>query len=163
MTSQQARSSNDRVYPVQDDEEQVFSAGQTEAGEQILIGAHPNCSLLAVVFDSEGNVIRVDSRQPDSATAQAAWDALERWKQEVGFRPRTIGVKRFFLSHERTGVATLPEFMHRYLELAPDEGDAGYQPGLYDSIESFIRDEQFVVWWCGKEFWMSREGSVTDT
>ncbi len=147
-----------RRYAIQHDPDAVFAAGLTATAEQVLAGAAPNGSIVAVWFGPDGKL-----RRGERLTGPAAWQALARWQSEVGFSPATISVGPFWVGELAVGVRDLPQYMHEYLEAAPDEGEAGFVPERYEGIEAFIRDGQFVLVWCGKEFWMSREGEITDT
>jgi hypothetical protein len=151
-----------RRYAIQHDPDAVFAAGVTTAGEAVLAGAASDGSIVTIWFGTDGT-LRRGERITGPAESPAAWAALARWQTGVGFSPTTINVGRFWVGELSVGINDLPQFMHDYLGVAPDEGDAGFVPGLYEDIEAFIRDEQFVLIWCGKEFWMSREGEITDT
>jgi hypothetical protein len=164
----------EKLYIIQNDPDAVFSAGVTAQNEQVLIGTHPNFSVAAVFFDQQGHLLRNEHRlaSPPNASAgsdettlltQATWKARDDWKHEIGFSSQEIRVRRFYLVHEGIGIRELPDLMYQYLDDAPDEDDESFRPGLYEEIEQFIHDGQFVLFWCGKEFWMSRDGEVTDT
>jgi hypothetical protein len=151
-----------RRYLIQYDDNAVFAPGLTTAGELVLAGVHPVGSVVAVWFGLDGSLQRSELVS-DSATSAAAWEALARWQSEIGFSPATISVEPFWSDELYVGIRDLPLFMKAYLEAAPKKGDARFRPGLYEGIEAFIRDGQFVLVWCGNEFWMSREGEITDT
>ncbi len=174
MESMRPISGSGRLYPIRYDPDAVFSAGVTARGEQVLIGTHPNFSVATVFFDQQGCLLRNEHRPTPRPAAQAGddqrallnqatWKTMEEWKEEMGFSPGVVRVERFFLSHERIGVKDLPDFMHQYLAEAPDEGEELFRPGLYEDIEQFIHKGQFVLCWCGKDFWIDKDGEVTDT
>jgi hypothetical protein len=151
-----------RRYVIQHDPDAVFEAGLTAAGEQVLAGAAADGSIVAVWFGPDGS-LRRGERLTAPAPSPTEWQALARWQSEVGFSPATITVGPFWTGELDTGIRDLPQFMYEYLGAAPDEGDEGFVPERYEGITAFIRDGQFVLVWCGKEFWMSREGEISDT
>src|SRR5262245_44577771 len=101
---------HERRYAIGSDQG-YFYAGVTLDNEQVLMGLFcPN--LVAFYFDLDGNLLRTDQRQvPFFRNVTPPYDIyeeripplIEAWKKEMGFRPATIKVKKFFSDEHYIG------------------------------------------------------------
>jgi hypothetical protein len=156
-----------------------FLAGTSAKGERVLIGVVPG-HVVAVFFDKSGQLVRDEVREaPIGRTAEpshakrnkpsidAEWRLLCAWKAEIGLVPGEIGVARFSLPRwdgwgAGIGLFDLPQFMQDCAADPLSESDEQFRQELVDGIEEFRSKEKHVLRW-GTEYWMSKDGEITDT
>src|SRR5205823_2367085 len=112
----------ERRYAIRPDEG-YFSAGVTPDGEQVLMGLFcPN--LVAFRFDPEGNLLGSEQRPVpffrDVTPPYDIYDSriqpmIEAWKEEMGFRPATISVRKFWSAEHYVGIEDYPSHFHEVL------------------------------------------------
>jgi hypothetical protein len=158
---------HERRYAIKPDEG-YFCAGVTADSKQVLMGLFcPN--LVAFDFDLEGNLLRVDQRPvpffqgvtpPYNIYDERIPPLIESWKKEMGFRPATIRVKRFFSAEHSIGIEDYPAHFHEILS-DPAAGDEE-KADIHDSMELWDKDGQFVLLW-GNDYWLDGSGRVVSS
>jgi hypothetical protein len=129
-----------RRYAIKPDEGYFFYAGVTPDKKQVLMGLYPP-DLVAFSFDKEGNLLRVDQRPLASQGVPPPYkiykdripQLIEAWKKEVGFRPATIRVRKFFSAEHGIGIEDYPSHFHEIL--ADPETSDEEKADVRDSIE----------------------------
>jgi hypothetical protein len=156
-----------------------FVAGTSAKGEQVLIGVIPG-HVVAVFFDPSGRLVRDEVREAsiggtarlsqakrDQPSIDAEWRLLNAWKAEIGLVASDIRVAKFSLPAwdgrgAGIGVFDLPQFMQDCADDPLSEPDDQFRHELLDGIEEFRSQEKYVLRW-GTEYWMSKDGEITDT
>jgi len=149
-----------------------FYARKAYDKRQVLMGLL--CpELVAVFFDSEGNLLEVQKRALPFKLKRMGEDGpfdiydgripeqLLQWQKAMGFRPATIRVKMFFLPEQGIGIEDLPNHFREFLEDPSnfDKEEREYYPGL---INEWKKEESFVLWWA-KDYYMNKEGEIEST
>lgn len=146
----------EREYLIQNFEHDFYT-GFIGDGRQVLMGPlYPE--LVLIEFDAFGDFVgvqtRLETQRQSQVEDQNAWEhrydayyetlaQVETWQTELGYRPGTIRVHRFFLADRGLGIRDLPD---HYQELLPYWREKGC----------------FVLWW-GRDFWMDADGDVAST
>ena len=182
MRRKVGRTSEEKLYTVQYNDCCNFVAGFLPHGEQVLMGVVGDDPLyvVAAFFNKAGLFLRQESRsvsfpkkqgQPHGQIyeerVKALWLALEEWKAEIGIKPKGVRIARFHLPEwgywgTGIGLCDLPQFMQDCSDDRLSEKDEQLRRELLDDIEQFRSNEKFVLRW-GTEYWMSKEGEITDT
>ena len=158
---------HERLYAIRPDEG-YFSAGITADCEQVLMGLFcPN--LIAFRFDREGNLLGSEQRSvPFFRDVTPPYDMFDEriqpmiatWKAEMGFRPATIRVRKFFSDEHFIGIEDYPSHFH---EVVSDPGaDEEEKADIRGSIELWDKDGQFVLQW-GNDYWLDGSGRVVSS
>jgi hypothetical protein len=157
-----------------------FDVGTTADGRQVLLGALcPH--LVAVFFDSSGDLLAVQTRlleflkpsalivdgKPLEGLVQTYDIADERiemhlhtWRQELGFQPRDIVVKKFFIAELELGIEDYPSHLEDVLS-DPSASDEKKQE-VRAAMQTWDTDGQFVLLW-GNDYWLDQMGEVTSS
>ena len=98
---------------------------------------------------------------------KALWSVLDAWKSEIGLVPSEVKIRRFHLPRwdnwgAGIGLFELPQFMQDCADDPLSEKDEHFRKELLDDIEQFRSKGKYVLRW-GTEYWMSKEGEITDT
>ena len=174
MVADEHSSAETARFVIQHDEDAVFSAGIIDSGEQVLLGAHPNGMVVAVFFDVQGLYRRVEFQSPAAVggilseealriPSRLTWERITSWARELAFAPHVISVQQFMLVEEGVGISLLPDFMRKHLDASLLSGDSHSNHIVMQDIRQFVQQQRFVLLWCGKEFWMSSDGRITDS
>jgi hypothetical protein len=157
------------MFSIQTSDDYNFVAGKIISGEQVLLGLGP-AELLAVCFDPSGQVLRIERRDvvvettlPQIEQEKIFWSALESWKTFLGFSPSDIKVADFLIPEVDVGIARIPEFWWSFVSDPESITDEELRRQRLREIEDWLRLGNFVLRWCGKEYWMNSDGEVTDT
>jgi hypothetical protein len=168
-----------RLYAVQHNDCCNFVAGVSAKGEQVLMGVAPGHAV-AAFFDRSGHFLREEVREApvepagsaslaeeDEQQAYAEWQALRAWGVELGLVAGEIRIAGFSLPDwddwgKGIGVFDLPRFMEGCAENPLSEPDEQFRQELQTDIEWFRGNEKYVLRW-GTEYWMSKDGEITDT
>ena len=143
-----------RTYRFQPDLHYLFHTGITHDSEQVIVSYYNEKSMVAVFFDLAGEHTRLETRPFDED------DDLIQWTEELGIQLQLIEVKKFFLSDYRIGI-----------EDYPDERDVTDNPSVFSEEElgeilehsaDFKEMGNYVFWW-NRDFWVNRDGEITDT
>jgi hypothetical protein len=148
--------------------EGYFSAGVTPDGAQVLMGLYcPN--LVAFRFDRDGSLIGAEQRPvPFFRGVTPPYDIYDdriqpmigAWKDEMGFRPATIRVGRFYSDEYGIGIEDYPSHFHEMLD-DPD-ADAEEKAGIREAMELWDADGQCVLLW-GNDYWLDGSGHVVSS
>jgi hypothetical protein len=162
-------------FVIQSEEDYNFVAGQDASGHQVLMGVTPS-GLIALFFDKAGRLVDVEYREIPPALPRdemeatkrmeyerGLWPLLDSWKQELGFEPCSIEIAPFFLDDWQIGIACAPAFWQSFLENPLSIPDPSFRERRRAEVDNWRRQGNYVLWWCGKEYWMSGVGEVTDT
>ncbi len=158
---------NERLYAIKPDAGYFF-AGVTADGAQVLMGLFcPN--LVAFRFDREGNLFGSEQRPvPFFQGVTPPYDIydgriqpmIEAWKQDMGFRPAAIRVRKFWSAEHYIGIEDYPSHFQEILsDPAADEEE---KADVRESIELWDKDGQFVLQW-GNDYWLDRAGRVVSS
>jgi hypothetical protein len=157
----------ERRYAIRPDQG-YFSAGVTSAGEQVLMGLScPN--LLALYFDPDGALMRTEHRPvPFFRGVTPPYDIyddrirpmIEGWQAEMGFRPATIRVRKFYSDEYSKGIEDYPD--HFADILADPEADEEEKADVRESMEIWDSEGQFVLLW-GNDYWLDGSGRVVSS
>jgi hypothetical protein len=176
-----ARNELTKLYPIRHNEgcNYNFAPGVSTKGEQVLMGVVPGHTV-AIFFDQSGRFLRDEVRSISVAHAlgssqaaqvdlqeQAEWRLLATWKMEIGLLPMEIRITKFHLPKwdnwgAGLGLFDLPQFMQGCADDPFSEKDEQFRRQLLDDIEWFRSNGKYVLCW-GTEYWMSKDGEVTDT
>jgi hypothetical protein len=158
---------HERRYAIRPDEG-YFSAGVTADGQQVLMGlCCPN--LVAFRFDRDGKLVGTEQRPvpffrgvtpPYDIYDERLRPMLQAWKAEMGFRPDTIRVQRFYSDEHGIGIEDYPSHFHEVL--ADPTADAEEKADIRESMELWDQDEQFVLLW-GNDYWLDGSGRVVSS
>jgi hypothetical protein len=182
MARREPTASNDYLFSVQYNDCCNFVAGVVPEGQQVLMGVVGKAPLhvVAVFFDQSGYFLREERRrvtfvedwgqtqtQQEPERIKALWDVLDGWKAEIGLVPSTIRIGRFHLPEweqwgDGIGLFDLPKFMQACADDPSSVKDEQFRHDLLDDIGQFRSMGKYVLCW-GTEYWMSREGEITDT
>lgn len=153
------------LYPIKH-EPGYFHAGATGDGRQVLMGLYcPN--LVAIYFDRSGELQGTERRpleflwprgESNDIYDERIGPRLRAWQDEMGFRPETIRVKRFFITE--LGIEIYPEHFGEIL--ADPEASDEDKDDIRDSMRAWDADEQFVLFW-GNDFWLDGTGEVVSS
>lgn len=174
MSEERVRNLNlDRTYRIAStgDVSDPFVAGQTPAGEQVLMGVLENELLIALFFSTDGKYLRHEffpvPFSPDTALlpgqqelqrGYVLQDAKQRWMAGLGMTPGPIYVRHFAFPAWRIGIAEWPlsEFPEVARQLAAGEP-------LEDEFHvEWQQQGRWVMHW-NKEYWMTADGEIGDT
>jgi hypothetical protein len=157
----------ERRYAIRPDEG-YFSAGVTADGQQVLMGLFcPN--LVAFRFDRDGNLLSSEQRPvPFFRDVTPPYDIYDRriqpviaaWKEEMGFRPATIRVRKFWSAEHYIGIEDYPSHFHEIL--SDPEADEDEKADVRESMELWDKDGQFVLQW-GNDYWLDGAGRVVSS
>ena len=181
MATGEPETLNDSLYRVQYNDCCNFVVGVVPEGEQVLMGVvgHDHLHVVAAFFDTSGCFLREERRrvtflekldqtqaQQEAERIKALWDVLEGWKAEIGLVPNEIRVGRFHLPEwdkwgEGIGLFDQPKFMQHWVNDPSSEQDEQLRQELLDDMGQFRSMGKYVLCW-GTEYWMSREGEITD-
>lgn len=168
-----------RLYTIQDNDCCNFTAGVSAKGEQVLMGVAPG-QVVAAFFDQSGRFLRDEFREvsveptpripPAKQKEQqidAEWQTLRDWKAGIGLAAGEIRVARFSLPEwdewgAGIGVFDLPQFMQHCADDPLSEKNEQFRHELLDDIKWFQSNGKYVLCW-GTEYWMSKDGEITDT
>jgi hypothetical protein len=161
-------SQSERRYPIKSHASYCFYTGVTSGGRQVLMGLF--CpDLLAFFFDAEGNLLGVDDRPvpffrgvppPYNIYDERIAPLLDAWQREIGFRPTTITVKKFFSPEHHIGIEDYPS---HFEEILSDPGaDEEEKRATRDSIRLLDEGGQFVLFW-GNDYWLDSSGEVVSS
>jgi hypothetical protein len=141
--------------------------GILPGGRQALIGIVDDL-LTLVIFSQTGNFEEIDQRDlpyPDDGrvlTEEQVWEAIEEWKQVLGFTDRAIAVESFSLPDLRIGISDLPDSFQRFLR-NPDTVEHAERRAKWEAdIEEWNATNKFILRW-GDDYWMDAEGNVYAT
>jgi hypothetical protein len=85
---------------------------------------------------------------------------LNAWQKEIGFRPATITVKKFFSVEHYIGIEDYPS---HFAEILSDpEATEDERIDVRDSMTLWDRDGQFVLLW-GNDYWLNSSGDVVSS
>jgi hypothetical protein len=168
-----------RLYTIQDNDCCNFIAGVSAKGEQVLMGVAPG-HVVAAFFDQSGQFLRDEVREVSVEQTQgvspakqneqqidAEWQTLRAWKAEIGLAAGEIRVANFSLPEwddwgAGIGVHDLPQFMQDCADDPSSETNEQFRQELLEDIKWFRSNGKYVLCW-GTEYWMSKEGEITDT
>jgi len=168
-----------RLYTVQHNDCCNFVAGVSAKGEQVLMGVAPG-HVVTAFFDRSGYFLRQEVREArieriGSASlakqaepqTNAEWQGLRAWGAELGLVMGEIRIARFSLPDWEDwgagiGVFDLPRFMEDCAENPLSEPDERFRQELQADIAWFRGNEKYALRW-GTEYWMSKDGEITDT
>ena len=170
-----------RLYTIGHDQE-YLDVGKAKDGRKILMGLY--CpDLVAIFFDASGDLLgheerRLEFLQPESVTVIVDGQAvggreggyniyderissrIEAWREELGFHPEPIRVKRFFLDDLGIGIGDYPDHFGEIL------GDPGASEEEKDDVRDSMRlwddDGQFVLHW-GNDYWLDDGGEFVSS
>lgn len=167
------------LYVIKPHERRWIYAGATSDQRQVLMGLScPN--LVAIYFDMEGNLLGVQERvlrfmveDSERGIATAIYDEriepdLLSWQEELGFRPATISVHKFFVLEERSnqwegacqrdgiGIVDYPAHYHDVLA-HPDEYTDEQKECVWADKARWDSEGRFVLWW-GNDYWFDGSG-----
>jgi len=161
---------NQRLYPIQPNENLPFSPGVDALRRRVLIGIlddYPIC----LWFSTHGTFLRHQvgdhgTVAPDEpllprTSGQAALDSVETWKQAIGFHPQTIHISQFEIAAHPLSLYDLPQDYATYLLHLYHHRDQQPDPHLLQVIANWQTEGRFVLCW-GNEYWMNVDGEVTD-
>jgi hypothetical protein len=161
-------SRRERRYPIQSHESYFFYAGVTPDDQQVLMGlCCPN--LVAFYFDAEGNLLKVAERPvaffqgvvpPYDIYDKRIAPLLKAWRKEIGVRPVTISVKKFFSSEHDIGIEDYPSHFEEILSDPKTTKDE--RRDVQNSITLWDEDGQFVLLW-GNDYWLDSSGEVVSS
>ncbi|QDV36890.1 hypothetical protein [Tautonia plasticadhaerens] len=157
-----------------------FEAGMTGDGRQVLMGVYcPN--LVAIFFDASGDMlghearhleflqrsgVLVDGQPIEGMVGHYDIDddriapRLGAWQGEMGFRPATIRVKRFFIPELGIGIEARPDHFGEILD-DPEASD-DERADVLESMRLWDADDQFVLHW-GNDYWLDGSGEVVSS
>jgi hypothetical protein len=141
----------DRLYTLRHDQD-YFDAGTGEDGRQILMASFLDV-LLAIFFDHEGNLLECKERtlpaeptfHPETGRPisppefdAAVEQAMEAWKEQIGFRPMPIRIRRFSLPDYGLGIEDRPDHFVTFLK-APEleEPDEVQRAAAFETIREW--------------------------
>ena len=157
-----------------------FDAGMTADGRQVLMGLY--CpDIVALFFDFSENLVNHESRRLEFLQRSGVhvdgepiegmvgvYDIFDKqilqriaaWQEELGLRPATIRIKRFFLDELGIGIEDYPDHFGETLDdpNASDEEKAD----MLESIGLWDAEEQFVLFW-GNDYWLNGSGRVVSS
>ncbi len=148
---------DDHLYAIQDDD---FRAGFGNDHTQLLMVESDVGTRLAV-FDHAGDLLRTERRDLPPAATQDWRERKafnDRWRDELGFRPATIRVKRFKFP-DGVGIEGFASGWVRAFD-DPDSDEIETARGW---LESWLDWGKFRWTWVGDDWWLNRDGEVTDT
>jgi len=162
-------------YLIQNQDAVSFVTGRTPAGEQAILGV-PGPYVAGLFFDVKGDFLRCDSRQPPlghaaplnqsgkvrGALLTQLWGMLNEWKTELELIPGTIAVSKFSVPQFGVWIADFPQYLQEYFDKRDSESDQVVRAELDNEVAEWQRSRKFVLQW-GNEYWMNRNGEVTDT
>jgi hypothetical protein len=141
-----------------------FYCGKLKNGNQALMGVQ-RPRLTMVEFDANGKFVQVSFREATSAEGNVKAEAEDQlnielliWQKEVGFKPRTISVKPFFLSDLWIGIKDLPDHYQEVLD-NPEKFDEQRRQVLEEDIHNWYDDGNFVFYW-DEEYYLDEEGEL---
>jgi hypothetical protein len=85
---------------------------------------------------------------------------IEAWKLEMGFRPATIRVRKFWSAEHYIGIEDYPSHFHEIL--SDTTADEEEKADVRESMELWDEDGQFVLQW-GNDYWLDRTGRVVSS
>jgi hypothetical protein len=158
----------ERRYPIRSHDGYFFYTGRTRDDGQVLMGLF--CpDLVAFYFDLEGNLLRSGRRPvPFWQGVNTPYDIyderipplIKAWKKEMGLRPATIKVMKFFSKKHGIGIEDYPSHFHETLsDPAADEEE---KAAVRESLASWDEDGQFVLLW-GNDYWLDGSGEVVSS
>jgi hypothetical protein len=155
------------LYPILP-EQGYFDAGVTGGGRQVLMGLY--CpDLVAIFFNRSGDLLGTERRHLEFLQRRGgAYDIyderisprLRAWQNEMGYRPATIRVKKFFIAGLGIGIEDYPAHFAEILE-DPDCSE-DEKAGVRESMHFWDADKQFVLLW-GNDFWLDGTGEVVSS
>jgi len=158
---------DERRYAIRPDEG-YFSAGVMADGQQVLMGLFcPN--LVAFRFDGDGSLLGSEQRPvpffrnvtpPYNIYDDRIQPMIEEWQAEMGFRPATIRVRKFWSVEHYIGIEDYPSDFHEVLS-DPDADDEE-KAEMRESIRLWDKAGQFVVQW-GNDYWLDGTGRVVSS
>lgn len=159
--------SKERLYPIGTDEV-YFGTGVDSGGHQRLVGLLcPN--LVMFCFDQVGNLVRTEKRSvsffrdavpPFDIYDERLAPLLEEWKEEIGFRPTAIRVKKFWSAEYGVGIEDYPS--HFDENLMDPNTDEDEKTDIKESMKLWDEAGQFVLQW-GNDYWLDDTGSVVSS
>jgi hypothetical protein len=171
MASKGSRPPAPDVYTIQPIEHDYFFAGAAPDGRKALLGLLGD-KMIAVFFDRDGNFVDHEQRDlpfelPQNPFAPEVHErqvrALRSWQSELGFQPGAIKVRRFEVPDVGVAINQRPESYQEFLddpeEAEPDEEE---RESFMKEVQTWDDEGMFILQW-GKEYWMSRDGSIHST
>jgi hypothetical protein len=181
MADRAPYSPEEKQYIVQYNNCCNFVVGLSAKGEQVLMGVVGVAPLhvVAVFFNKSGEFLRNERRlvrfvereqrhaDRHDSQVKALWHALDAWKGEIGLTPNEIRITKFHLPEwdhwgEGIGLFDLPQFMQDGVDGTLWEKDEQCRRELLKDIEQFRNKGKYVLRW-GTEYWISKEGEITET
>jgi hypothetical protein len=179
MVRSESAAPKEKVYRVQYNDCCNFVTGVVPQGEQVLIGVvgQEPFHVVAAFFDKSGCFLREESRRVEQRApshahreedqTKALWDVLEAWKEEIRLVPNEVTIRKFHLPKwdnwgAGIGMFELPQFMQDCADDPSSVKDEQFRQELLDDIDWFRNKGKYVLRW-GTEYWMSKEGQITDT
>jgi hypothetical protein len=130
-------------------------------------------SIIAIVFDRNGDLVRVERRMLSSSTIEAAERVgfreffqeqgdreLSSWLHSLGFQEAVIKVKRFYLPDYHIGIVDFPRFFQ----------DVLCNPSAYSEDEQRLAQTQRDRWFTeglfelwlneGTDLWVTATGEI---
>jgi hypothetical protein len=160
--------SRERRYAIQLHDCYGLYTGLTPNDEQVLMGLF--CpDLVAFHFDREGNLLRIDQRPvpffqgvtpPYNIYDKRIPRLIKAWQKEMGLRPATIQVRKFFSHELYIGIEDYPSDFEEILsDPAADEEE---KADVRRDMKSWDKDGQFVLQW-GNDYWLDESGEVVSS
>jgi uncharacterized protein (TIGR02996 family) len=144
------------LYTIQNDE---FMTGFGKEHTQLLNMVGRDVARFAI-FDHAGNLLRTESRHRPHYGYETA---VHHWLAELGYEPATIRVKRFKFPD---GVG-IEGFVPGWVRVLEDP--AAFAESWEDLetarrwLDRWLADGKFRWTWVGDDWWLNRDGEVTDT
>jgi hypothetical protein len=147
-----------------------YWTGAVYGDRQVVMGLmYPK--LVAVLFDSEGNLLEVQTRlfsfkaksMGPNGPYLLGGEEFERkldvelssWQSNLGFLEGPISVKPYWLPEYWTGIEDIPQGLREILE-DPEEDEEDQRLEL-EALDDWIREGNFVFWWC-ENYHLDRDG-----
>jgi len=157
-----------RLYPIKSHEEYSFFTGFTLGNQQLLMGLL--CpSMVAIRFDSDGNLLRIEERPvpffqgvepPYNIYDDRIPSLIADWQKEMAFQPAAIKVKKFFSQVPYAEIEDYPNHLREALN--DPRASKVQQSEITESIRQWEVEGDFVLW-LGNEYWLNNAGEVVST
>jgi hypothetical protein len=164
---------NEDTFSVQSCPGHGFYAGHIATNHQALITKCVYGFLVVFEFDGNGSFLRrtrVDlPRSMLHPGFMPGWyevedDELQRFLQcDIGFKPGLVHLKEFHFPEELVELYRLPKMYQEFL-VDPNgpNFDDEERAWLPEQINAWLLAGRFVLV-CGNDYWLNREGEVTDS
>lgn len=131
--------------------------GQIDETFQAIV-SHYDDSLVAVLFDMDGNLVEVREKSLAGVHPKDHETALESWVDELKLAIQSISIYKFFLSNYKIGIKELSSddeyFLNHQSEYSEDE-----QISYHQMIKDWQDSGEFVFWY-NNDFWCDKEGDI---